>query len=138
MAGLAGKWMRVANGSTLYKVTDVDLERSTEWNETTNCESGPDAATGNVQAERVPNIQDGRMEITVVYRPADGVYATFADGGSYNVTFYPDKTLTGDTMTGVLSVERFVFQGRIHDAFKARITGVFNSITGVGMVASGL
>ncbi len=138
MAGLAGKWGRFQIGSTTFKITDVDLESSVEWNETTNCESGPSASTGNVQAERVPNIGDGRVEMTVVYRPQDGVYASLTPGTSYAVTYYPDKTLTGDTFTGILSVEKFTFQGRIHDAFKARITGMFNSITGVGMVAAGL
>lgn len=126
MAGLAGKWMRVAKGATLFKVTDGDVELSTEWNDTTNCESGPNAAIGNNAAERVPNINDGRMDITVVYLPADGVYSALADGGNYSIAFYPDKTVTSALISGVLAVERFQFLGRVRDAFKARISGMFN------------
>lgn len=126
MAGLAGKWMRVAKGGTLFQVTDGDVELSTEWNDTTNCESGPLAATGNNAAERVPNINDGRLDMTIVYRPADGVYAALADGGNYSIAFYPDKTTLSSVISGTLAVERFHFMGRIRDAFKARVSGMFN------------
>lgn len=126
MAGLAGKWMRVAKGAVLFQVTDGDVDLNTEWNDTTNCESGPNAALGLNAAERVPNIYDGRLDMTVIYRPADGVYAQLANGGNYTISFYPDKTATAALIVGVLAVERFVFQGRIRDAFKARVSGMFN------------
>src|SRR5438874_1441727 len=103
MSGLAGKWMRVQNGATVYKVTDGDWECATDWNDTTNCESGPDAATGNVQEEAVPNVKSGRMRLTVIFRPQDGVYASLTDGASYPLIFYPDKTLTSSFLSGVIS-----------------------------------
>lgn len=118
--------MRVSKSGVLFQVTDADIDLFTEWNDTTNCESGPSAATGNNAAERVPNINDGNFSITVVYRPADGVYAQLADGGNYTVTFYPDKTLTGSGVVGTIAVEHFRFMGRIRDAFKAQVTGTYN------------
>lgn len=133
-SGLAGKWMRVAQGATLYKVTDCDITNETEWNDTTNCESGPSAATGNNAEEMVPNINRGDLRMTVVYKPTDGVYASLQDGGSYVVTFYPDKTLTSAYETGTLSVKRFIFRGRLHDSFKADIEGSWNG----GHAQSGL
>lgn len=138
MAGLAGKWMRVKNSSTNYQVTDADFTRRTDWNDTTNCESGPSAATGVVQDESVPNIGSGQVRMTVVYVPATGVYTGLQDGQTYAVTFYPDKTLTGSTLTGMLSIDEFRFLGRIRDAFKAEITGHYNSISGTGMVSTAL
>jgi hypothetical protein len=118
--------MRVAKGATVFQVTDGDVELNTEWNDTTNCESGPNAAIGNNAAERVANINDGRLDMTIVFRPADGVYAALADGGNYAISFYPDKTLTASVISGTLAVERFHFMGRVRDAFKARVSGMFN------------
>lgn len=118
----------------MYQVTDSDVDLFTEWNDTTNCESGPNAAAGNNAAERVPNINDGTFRMTVVYRPVDGVYASLQDGVNYTVSFYPDKTLTSSLVTGTLAVEHFRFMGRIRDAFKAEVTGTFNG----GRTVSGL
>lgn len=126
--------MRVAQSATYYKVTDCDIDLVTEWNDTTNCESGPNAATGNNAAERVPNINDGDFSMTVIFKPTDGVYAGLADGGNYAVTFYADKTLTGSTVVGTIAVEHFRLMGKVRDAFKAQITGKYNggrAVTGL-------
>lgn len=126
MAGLAGKWMRVAKSGTNFKVDQCRSTLRTQLVETTNCESGPNASGGIVAEEFVFGVYGGDIDITVVYQLSDGVYTALANGGSYSVTFYPDKTAAGSNLAGTLSVETFDITSQVRGRVEARITGKFN------------
>ena len=126
MAGLAGKWMRVAKSGTNFKVDSCRSNLRTQLVETTNCESGPNASGGIVAEEFVFGVYGGDVDITIVYQLSDGVLTALGNGGSYSVTFYPDKTVTGSNLAGTLSVENFEIVDQVRGRIEARVTGKFN------------
>lgn len=126
MAGLAGKWMRVTKSATNFKVDSCRSTLRTQLVETTNSESGPNASGGLVAEEFVFGVYGGDVDITIVYQLSDGVYTALANGGTYTVTFLPDKATAGSSLVGSLSVETFDITSQIRGRVEAKVTGKFN------------
>lgn len=121
MSGLAGFNMRVSKGATNFKVEECRSNLHTDAIETTNSESGPGG--GIVSGEYIHGVNDFDLDITVVYQISDGVYAALADGGTYAMTFLPDKATAGSGIAANVLVTAFEFGARVRDKQAARITG---------------
>jgi hypothetical protein len=122
MSGLAGKNLRfdMGAGPTHMKVDRGSCNLATQLIESTNSESAGGAS------EFVFGVNDGDVDIDVVYQETDTPYASMGDGVSGNGTFYPDKGQTGNKVTGTLMIGTFQITGEVRGLVKAHITGKYS------------